>query len=608
LLGGVECAATVQDCQKEADMNRKTTILYERLSREDSRADESLSIENQKMILEKYAVENGFIPFLHISDDGQTGASYSRPGWQELIAMVEADEVDTILLKTLDRMGRDYLRSGLYREMFRERGVRLIAVSDGYDSDNGEDDFTPFREIIAELYARDTSKKIKAVAHAKGSAGKPLSYNAIYGYYKSPDDKNIWLVDEEAAAVVRRIFQMTVDGMGPTQIAHQLSTEHIERPASYLKRFRKNPKAKITEPYVWNSGTVANILTKPEYLGHTVNFRTTKPSFKSKKFKYNPKEDWLVFEDTHPAIIDKPTWDTVQKLRQTPRRSDTIGEPNPLTGLMYCYDCGAKMYNSRQRKEYYEENRNGKVYRHKTADFYTCSANNRGRNYFKTVCSGHFIRTEVVRNLVLDAIRAVSGYVREHEAEFVAKVRETSAIRAEENAKAGKKKLAANQRRIAELDRLFKKTYEDNAAGKLSDKRFEMLTTDYEQEQTELETENAALQAEVDAFAASSERADRFIGIVKRHTEFDELSTAMLNEFVSRILVHEADKSSGERTQEVEIIFNFIGWFKVPAEEKILTAEELAAEEKRRAKLAKQREANHRWYAKKKAEALAAAV
>jgi DNA invertase Pin-like site-specific DNA recombinase len=604
LLGGVECAANIQDCRKEAEMNRnsKITILYERLSREDSRTDQSLSIENQKKILEDYAVQNGFTPFLHLSDDGQTGTSWDRPAWQELIAMVEASEVSVILVKTMDRMGRDYLRMGLYREMFRDKGIRLIAVSDSFDSFLGEDDFTPFREIIAEWYARDTSKKVKAVLHSKGSSGKPLTNQAIYGYYKSPDDKNMWIVDDEAAKVIKRIFQMTVDGMGPTQIARQLSMEHIESPASYLNRVRKNSKAKTTEPYIWNGTTVARILTKQEYLGHTVNFRTTKPSFKSKKFKYNPKEDWVIFEDTHSAIIDLPTWDIVQKLRQTPRRSDTLGELNPLTGLMYCFDCGAKMYNSRWRKDYYEENRNGKVYQHKTSDFYTCSTNNRGYNSFKTICSGHYIRTEVVRNLVLEAIKAISGYVREHEIEFISKVREASAIRAEENAKSGKKKLAQNQKRIAELDRLFKKTYEDNAAGKLSDKRFEMLTAEYEKEQAELELENAKLQAAVDAFAADSERANNFIGIIKRHTEFDELSTAMLNEFVSKIIVHEADKSSGERFQEVEIIFNFIGRFTVPAEEKIQTEEELAAEEKRRAKLLRKREANRRWYAKKKAE------
>jgi hypothetical protein len=504
----------------------------------------------------------------------------------------------------MDRMGRDYLRAGLYREMFRERGVRLIAVSDGFDSSLGEDDFTPFREIIAEFYARDTSKKIKAVAHAKGKEGKPLSYNAIYGFRKSPEDKNIWLVDDEAGAVVQRIFQMAADGYGPYQIARTLSADKVEKPAAYFARTKGWALDSTSdEPYAWNGGTVANILSKPEYCGDTVNFRTRKESFKSKKFKLNPKEDWAVFEDTHPALIDRETFETVQRLRGTPRRPDKCGEPNPLTGILYCAQCGKKMYNSRQSKTHYTENRFGKEYQHKVADFYVCSTNSLAKNMIADRCSQHYIRTEVVRELALAAIKDVCGYVRENEAEFIAKVRETSVIRADETAKASRRKLAQNQKRIAELDRLFKKTYEDNASGKLSDKRFGQLSADYEQEQAGLEAENAALQADVDAYAADSLRADRFVEIVRKHTEFEELTPGILNEFISKILVHEADKSSGERVQEVEIIFNFIGKFAPPSEPPAPpTEEELAAEEKRRARLVKQREANRRWYAKKKAE------
>jgi DNA invertase Pin-like site-specific DNA recombinase len=585
-------------------MSKKITILYERLSREDSRADESLSIENQKKILETHAVQNGFVPFLHISDDGASGANFNRPGWQELIAKIENDEVSTILIKTMDRMGRDYLRAGLYREMFKERGVRLIAVGDGYDSDLGEDDFTPFREIIAEFYARDTSRKIKAVAHAKGKEGKPLSYNAIYGYRKSPDDKNVWLIDDEAAAVVQRIFRMAADGYGPYQIAKTLCTEKVEKPSAYFARTKGwTMDGKNAEPYAWNGGTVTNILAKPEYCGDTVNFRTRKESFKSKKFKYNPKEDWLIFEDTHPALIDRETFATVQRLRGTPRRPDRCGEPNPLTGILFCAQCRAKMYNSRQSKTHYTEHRFGKEYQHKIADFYTCSTNSLAKGVFTDKCTQHYIRTEVVRELVLEAIKSVCGYVRENEAEFFAKVRELSTIRADEAAKASKKKLAANQRRIAELDRLFKKVYEDNANAKLSDKRFEQLSSEYEREQSELEAENAMLQSEVTAFEQDGARADRFIEIVRKYTEFEELTSAMLLEFISRILVHEADKSSGERVQEVEIEFNFIGRFEPPSEPPAPpTAEELAEEEKRRERRAKQREANKRWYAKKKVE------
>lgn len=604
-----QCAANSLDCRKEADMskNKGLTILYSRLSREDSRQDESLSIENQKKILEIYAVQNGLVPFCHLSDDGYSGTQWNRPGWLELIVEVEAGNVQNIVVKNLDRMGRDYLRVGLYMEQFRDSGVRLIAISDGIDSDRGEDDFTPFRAIMAEWFARDTSKKIKAVAQAKGKEGKPLSYNAIYGFRKDPQDKNVWLVDDEAAAVVKRIFQMAVDGYGPYQIARRLSADKVEKPSAYFARTKGWADGRPNEPYAWNGGTVANILSKPEYCGSVVNFRTRKESFKSKKFKYNPRDEWQIFKDRHPALISEETFETVQRLRGTPRRPDSLGESNPLTGILFCADCGKKMYNSRTAKKHYDEHRFGKVYRHKAADFYVCSTNSLSKGVFSEKCSQHFIRTEVVKTLVLDAIKSVSGYVRENEAEFTAKVREASAIRAEETAKASKRKLSQNQKRIAELDRLFKKIYEDNAAERLTDKRFAQLSSDYEQEAEILEAQNVELQAQIEAFTTDGEKADRFIEITRRYTEFNELTNAMLNEFVSRILIHEADKSTGERVQEVEIIFNFIGRFEPPSEPPAPpTADELAAEEKRREKLAKQREYNRRWYAKKRAEELAA--
>jgi hypothetical protein len=361
------------------------------------------------------------------------------------------------------------------------------------------------------------------------------------------------------------------------------------------------------EPYAWNGGTVANILSKPEYCGHTVNFRTYKDSYKGKKFKYNPKENWKVFENTHPALITQERFNMVQKLRGTPRRPNDCGEANPLTGLLFCHECGKKMYNSRQSKAYYEEQRFGKVYRHKVADFYTCSTYSLAKGVFTEKCSQHFIRTEVIREIVLRTIKATAAYVRENEAEFAARIRELSTVKQAEAAKAHKRQLAANEKRVAELDRLFKKTYEDNASGKLSDKRFEQLSADYEREQAELQEQNAALAAEIEAFDADTQKAAGFIDLVRRYTEFDELTSQMLNEFVSRIEVWEAEKIDGRRTQRVDVHLSYIGRFELPAEEKEPpTPEEIAAEEKRRAKLAKQREANKRWYAKKRAEQLAA--
>jgi len=584
----------------------KLTALYSRLSRDDELDGTSNSILNQRQILEDYAAKNGFANIRHFQDDGYSGSNFDRPGWKDLIVEVQAGNVGVCLVKDMSRVGRDYLQVGFYTEvLFRQKGVRFIAVSNGIDSANIESsEFAPFLNIMSEWYAKDTSRKIKTVAHAKGNDGKPLSYSAIYGYMKSPNDKNVWLVDEYPATIVRRIFQMAMDGMGLNQIARQLSEEKVEKPSYYYAKNRmvgsKPSSRDLSEPYAWNDGTISAILSKPEYTGHTVNFRTYKESYKDKNFKWNPKENWKIFPNTHEAIIEQEVFDTVQRLRGTPRRVDSIGEGNPLTGLVFCADCGAKMYNSRQSKEYYDERRFGKVYKHKTTDFYTCSANVLGQDRFKRVCSQHFIRTVVIRELVLDTIRDVSGYVRENESEFVAKIRETSIVKQTETAKSHRKQLAKNERRIMELDNLFRKVYEDNTAGKLSDERYEQLSGAYEQEQGELKHQNIGLQSELEAFNADSVKADRFIEIVKRYTEFGELTNAMLNEFVEKILVHEADKTTGERVQQVEIHFNFIGNFYVPKEEIPLTPEEIEKQEKRLQKLVKQREANRRWYAKKR--------
>jgi DNA invertase Pin-like site-specific DNA recombinase len=593
--------------KRQAD-TKKITILYERLSREDGDDVTSLSITNQQKILQDYAEANGLTPYEHRFDDGKTGTTFARSGWQSLMADVDAGRVSCIVFKNLDRMGRDYLRVGLYLEQFKELGIRVICVGDNIDTSRGDDDLVPFRALFAEWYSRDCSRKIKAVAHSKGNAGKPLSYNAIYGYVKDPTDKNRWLVDDEAAAVVRRIFQMAADGMGAYQIARKLAADKVEKPSAYFARAKGwSMDGKNGEPYAWNGGTVGNILSKPEYCGHTVNFRTYKESYKGKKFKYNDKSDWKIFEGTHDAIISQEQFDIVRRLRGTPRRPNDCGEANPLTGLLFCHECGRKMYNSRQAKTHYEEHRLGKVYRHKAADFYTCSTNSLARGVFAEKCSQHYIRTEVVREIVLATIKATTAYVRENEADFAVKIREMSTVRQAEAAKAHKKQLTANEKRVAELDRLFKKTYEDNANGKLSDKRFAQLSADYEMEQADLQARNVTLAAELAAFDADTLKADRFIELARRYTAFDELTPRMLNEFVNRVEVWEAEKIDGRRTQRVDVYLSYIGRFELPAEEKAPpTPEETAAEEKRKAKLARQREANRRWYAKKRAEQLAA--
>lgn len=337
------------------NQNQKLTILYQRLSKDDPNgADgESNSIKNQRDMLEKYAKQNGFVPYRCLSDDGKTGTNFSRPGWTELMELVEADEVGTIIVKTLDRMGRNYLEAGMLREIFEDKGIRLIAIHDGVDTFDHPDDFIPFREIMAEHYARDTSRKIKSVLKNKGSDGKPLSNNPPYGFIKAPGEKNVWRVDDEAANVVRRIFQLTVDGNGPYEIARILHGDHVERPSYYLAtrgRGSNQSDCDYDNPCAWNGRTIIEMIAKAEYAGHTVNFRTNKKSFKSKKTTKNDPSEWQIFENTHPAIVPQETWDLAQKCRETKRRTNEAGIANPLTGLMFCHDCKRKMYHHGTKK------------------------------------------------------------------------------------------------------------------------------------------------------------------------------------------------------------------------------------------------------------------
>ncbi|MCL2774326.1 MAG: recombinase family protein [Oscillospiraceae bacterium] len=530
----------------------KITALYCRLSKDDELQGESNSITNQRAILEDYAKKNGFANIMCYQDDGYSGTNFNRPGWQGMITAVETGEVQTILLKDTSRMGRSYLQCGLYREMFREKGIRLISVNDGIDTANGEDDFTPFREIMSEWYARDTSKKIKIVLHAKGNSGKHMTNSAIYGYRKSPEDKNKWLIDEEAAPIVRRIFQMTIDGNGPYQIARMLTDEKILRPTTYFALRDGYDIPHPDDKYNWGGRSVQNILDKPEYMGHTVNFRTYKESYKDKKHKYHPKENWTVFENTQEAIIDEMTWQTAQKCRVVKRRANSTGEPNPLTGLVYCADCGGRMYNHMGTMAGIYDSQNS----------YACNQSSK----YPPKCTMHYIKTSALRTIALETIRSVSGFVREHEDEFIQLVREASELQSEEAAKSQKKQLAKSQKRCGELDVLTKRLYEDKVSGELSAKRFEILSNEYEREQEELEKQISELQVELDRFNADGDRADSFIEIVRRYTDITELTPTILNEFIEKIAVHEADKSSGRREQCVDIYLSFIGKFTIPGQ------------------------------------------
>ncbi|MCL1883448.1 MAG: recombinase family protein [Defluviitaleaceae bacterium] len=592
---------------------QKVTILYERLSRDDELQGTSNSILNQRQLLEEYAEKNNLIPYIHIQDDGYSGTNWNRPGWQELITKVENDEVHCICIKDNTRLGRDYLRAGLYREMFRERGVRLVAVNDGFDSESGEDDFTPFREIMAELYARDTSRKVKSVLTAKGKSSRPTCNIPPYGFTKDPNDKYKWIIDETAANIVRRIFQMAMDGIGPCQIARILKEEKVERPSYYFGKHGQGTRRNDFDPdypYTWNGTTVGKMLSQLEYCGHLANLKTTTSDFKSKKIHVKPKEEWYVFENHHEAIISQEVYDTVQKLRETKRRIDTLGYANPLTGLLWCADCGAKMYNYRTSQPRSTKEK-------KLIDVYHCSTYKMGKRTFDDRCSVHHIASDVVKDIILDILKKTIGYIRTHEDEFISQLKTSSAQMQSEAVKKHRKQIAKNEKRANELNKIFNALYEDKVLGKISEERFAEMTATYEQELSDLKNQNARFQSELDEFNIENDKTDKFLALVRKYTRLEKLTNAMLNEFVDKIIVHEGVWSEGKhpngrpkgiRSQRVDVYLKYIGKFDVPD---MRTAEEIEAERIAAEKLEKKRKAGRetarRAAAKKRATNIALA-
>ena len=566
--------------------NEKITPLYERLSRDDELQGESNSISNQKQMLEDFARRNGLPNPTHFTDDCISGTRFDRPGFLAMMEEVEAGRVEAIVIKDMSRLGRDYLKVGQVMEVLRQRGVRLIAINDGVDSLKGDDDFTPFRNIMNEFYARDTSRKIRSVFKAKGMSGKHLTGTVIYGYLWD-EKREHWLVDEEAAEVVRRIFSLTLEGYGPYQIACKLSADRIEIPVVHLARFNEgvNRSKPVKDPYGWGSSTIVNILKKREYLGHTINFKTRK-HFKDKKSHYVSEDEWTIFENTHEAIIDQQTFDLVQKIRSNVRRyPNGWGEAAPLTGLLYCADCGGKMYVHRTN--------NGK-----RISQYTCS------NYTKVPCgtlclTQHRINESAVLTLVSDTLRAIAEYSRNDRTEFIHTVQETQVAQQSADISKKRRHLATAQKRAGELEKLICKIYEDNALGKLPDTRYKALDAQYAKEQDALEIEIAELEKAVTGYEQSQKSAEKFIALIDKYENFDTLTNTMLNEFVEKILVHERSrKGSQDTTQEIEIYFNFLGRYIPPSLQPVpLTPEEqeeLRKREERKDRL-------HQNYLKRKA-------
>ena len=523
------------------------TALYCRLSQDDKQEGDSNSIINQKKILKKYALDRGYTNIQFYIDDGVSGTTFNRAGFQSMIADVETGKVKRVIVKDMSRLGRDYLQVGMYTEIFfPEHDVHFIAVNDGVDSNQEDNEFTPFRNIINEWYAKDTSKKIRAVKRSKGMAGEHIGSHPPYGYMKNPENKKEWIIDEEAAEVVREIFRLCVGGYGPTRIAHILTERKILCPTYYaLEKGGKPRTALPADKYTWNGPVVAKILDRMDYLGHTVNFKTHVKSYKVHKTIYNSPDQWKVFEGTHEAIIDKETFEIVQKIRAGKRRPTRMGEMPMFSGLLYCADCGRKLSFHRKADDPPEKH-------HYLCENYRSNTAN---------CTMHYIRNVVVERIVLENLKEVIQYVSNYEDEFVRMIMDSDMRQRNRELSQKKKRLAEIQKRIGELDTIFQRIYEDNIIGKLSDERFMKMSKGYEDEQHTLQVEADEIQSELQQEEKKSVDVKRFLAIVKKYTDLTELTPEILREFIDKIIVHAPDKSSGRRLQEIEIIYNHIGEF-----------------------------------------------
>ena len=566
----------------------KITALYERLSRDDELEGESNSIVNQKKILEEYASKNNLTNIIHFTDDGISGTQFDRPGFMEMMNGVNTGNIGCIIVKDMSRLGRDYLKVGQCMEILRQKGVRLIAINDNVDSFYREDDFTPFRNIMNEWYARDTSRKIQSTFRSKGESGKHTASTPPYGYIKDEKDKDKWVVDEKAAEIVRRIFNLTMDGAGPYKIAKILEVDKIDIPAYHQKKlgYGLHQSKNFEYPYRWCSSTIASILKKKEYLGHTVNFKTRK-HFKDKKSKYVSEDNWLIFENTHEAIIDQETFDNVQRIRGNVKRyPDGWGEYHPLTGLMYCADCGSKMYVHRTNN-------------YKNIPYYVCS------NYKKVPCgtlcpSAHRIKAEVVLNLIQETLKDIKNYLDEDNEAFIHSIQNEMEEKEKAHIEKKKIRLTESQNRLQELERLMCRIYEDMILNKIPNNRYEILNNQYETEQLTLSKEIKDLELVISRYEKETDKARKFISLISRYENFDNLTNTMINEFVKKIIIHERDRKGSQTSkQKIEIYFNFIGNYEVPKEE--LSEEERSKLEEEERKINERRDRLHQNYLKRKA-------
>ena len=525
------------------NMIEKWVALYVRLSRDDDNEGDSNSIAHQIEILTRYAKEHGITNFKIYKDDGYSGTNFNRPGFLEMLADIEAGMVSMVIVKDMSRFGRNYLEVGLYTEIrFPEMGVRFVAVNDGVDSDNQMDnDFTPFRNIMNEWYAKDTSKKLRAVLRSKGLSGKRIAVRAPYGYIRCADGSLI--IDEEAKPIVQLIFQLCIEGNGARKISRILQERKIPSPATLeFQRTGHTKRYHPDTPYYWPTGTIACMLKQDTYIGQTTNFKTFKPSYKSKRMIKNPPEKWVTFENTHPAIIDRETWDMAQKELSQRHRPTRTGEMGLFSGLVFCADCGSRLHLRRSAGWTYEQ------------ECYTCSG-----TQSRIKCTAHYIRSVVLEQLVLQNLQRVMAYVKDDEDEFLQRViRNKLDAQASEQEQA-KRQLEKQERRIVELDSIIQRLYEDHVMGKLTAERFTKMSAGYEQEQADLQTSVKNLRTLIYSVDAEEVNVQSFLKIVRKYTEPTELTPLLLHEFVEKIVVHAPDRSSGHRVQRIDVHYNFIG-------------------------------------------------
>lgn len=537
---------------KQSD--KRITALYARLSRDDEKDGISGSIQNQKVILEKYAKDNKLPNPRFFYDDGFSGVTFTRPAFMEIMELAEQGIIGTIVVKDHSRLGRNRLVVGqLLEEDFVRLDIRYIAIMDNIDTEKGISDIVPMQDLFNEWHAKNTSDKVRKVMQSKGMSGKPLTTNPPFGYMKSPDNKDEWIVDETAAKIVKRIFDLCVLGLGPTQIAKKLRSEKVLTPTEYWNSIGRKCSKPPVVPYGWVADTVSNILDKQEYCGDTVNFRTTSKSFKLKKRLERPQEDWQVFENTHPAIVDRETFELVQELRKHRRRPTKSGIVSMFSGLLYCADCGEKLY--------YSVTNN---YKREQAYFF-CSAYRKNSD----VCSAHYIREKVVQQLVLESMQRVLWYVQSYEKLFAQRQLAEFGEKQKKELADKRRELDKAEVRVREIDGVIQKLYEDNATGKISDERFATMSMSLENEQSELKDRIPALEDELENAKVKTEGLQRFIDKAKRVTRLEALTPELVHEFIEKIVVSAPEYKDGKRYQEVAIHYNGVGIIREPTAEEM---------------------------------------